>query len=368
MQEVIIAAFEMLECEPGCSEEEVKSSYRQLVRVWHPDRFESALKLKQKATEKMKLINEAYQLLLKAVREQQAFAESDKENSESDKSAENDREQNRSHSHRAEFVIGSEIPSPHQRLNIKNGNIVYVKKVIVVKAFSGRVITQKDKTYRTKPTQGESGFEHAASASMSFTLKLEQGVKTPVIQTEGLPNHSYYKDRYTYSFPDGSSVEIGNSTTDIFWNHRLDWCNPRFELEEIAEDYEFFKQQKDWKQCVLFAQKAITLHPESSWGWIRRSYSLHCLSMTKDALWSLQNQALEKFKKETTIYYNLACYSAQLGQKQEAKDWLKSAFKLAAKEGCFERYRDMAMRDSDLTPIQGSISQIALLSKIARFF
>lgn len=56
-------AFVTLECEPGCSSDEVKASYRQLVKVWHPDRFQGDDKLKLKATEKLKLINEAYHLL-----------------------------------------------------------------------------------------------------------------------------------------------------------------------------------------------------------------------------------------------------------------------------------------------------------------
>ena len=75
-EEIIIAAFFILECEPGCSEEDVKSSYRQLVRVWHPDRFDTDQKLKQKATEKMKLLNEAYQLLLRCFEAQRNQSES----------------------------------------------------------------------------------------------------------------------------------------------------------------------------------------------------------------------------------------------------------------------------------------------------
>jgi hypothetical protein len=52
------------------------------------------------------------------------------------------------------------------------------------------------------------------------------------------------------------------------------------------------------------------------------------------------------------------------------KDWLKTAFKLAAKSGSstFEEYRKKALNDSNLSPIQKSIPQMVLLSKITRFF
>lgn len=37
--------YEILELEPGASPEEVKRAYRDLVKVWHPDRFSHVLNL-----------------------------------------------------------------------------------------------------------------------------------------------------------------------------------------------------------------------------------------------------------------------------------------------------------------------------------
>ena len=45
---------------PGASLEEVKRAYRELVKVWHPDRFARAPHLQQQALEKIQLINHAY--------------------------------------------------------------------------------------------------------------------------------------------------------------------------------------------------------------------------------------------------------------------------------------------------------------------
>jgi len=53
--------FEILGLKPEASLEEVKEAYRDLVKVWHPDRFAHDPKLQAKAQEKLKEINEAYQ-------------------------------------------------------------------------------------------------------------------------------------------------------------------------------------------------------------------------------------------------------------------------------------------------------------------
>lgn len=54
--------FEILELQPGATPDEVKTAYRDLAKVWHPDRFKSdSPRLKSKAAEKLAEINEAYE-------------------------------------------------------------------------------------------------------------------------------------------------------------------------------------------------------------------------------------------------------------------------------------------------------------------
>ena len=52
--------YEVLELDPGASPDEAKQAYKDIVNVWHPDRFSSNLRLKEKAEEKIKEINAAY--------------------------------------------------------------------------------------------------------------------------------------------------------------------------------------------------------------------------------------------------------------------------------------------------------------------
>lgn len=55
--------FEILGLRPGASQKEIKAAYRDLAKVWHPDRFSSDPRLQAKAQEKLKEIIEAYEYL-----------------------------------------------------------------------------------------------------------------------------------------------------------------------------------------------------------------------------------------------------------------------------------------------------------------
>lgn len=55
--------YEILGLGPNASIEEVKQAYRDLVRVWHPDRYSHDSRLQEKVQEKLKEINKAYEFI-----------------------------------------------------------------------------------------------------------------------------------------------------------------------------------------------------------------------------------------------------------------------------------------------------------------
>jgi len=55
--------YRLLDLDPGASDEEVKRAFRDLTKVWHPDRFGNDPQLRQKAEEKLKAILEAYETI-----------------------------------------------------------------------------------------------------------------------------------------------------------------------------------------------------------------------------------------------------------------------------------------------------------------
>ena len=56
-------ALQVLELNPSAAPSDIRLAYHMLVKVWHPDRFQSDPSLKQAADEKLKAINSAYVFL-----------------------------------------------------------------------------------------------------------------------------------------------------------------------------------------------------------------------------------------------------------------------------------------------------------------
>lgn len=56
-------ALDVLALRPRATPTEIKEAYRDLVKVWHPDRFGSDPRLRQKAEDKLKQLNDAYGVL-----------------------------------------------------------------------------------------------------------------------------------------------------------------------------------------------------------------------------------------------------------------------------------------------------------------
>ena len=57
-------AYRLLEINPSATDDEVRHAWRDMTKVWHPDRFAHDADLQQKAQEKLKEINGAYETIL----------------------------------------------------------------------------------------------------------------------------------------------------------------------------------------------------------------------------------------------------------------------------------------------------------------
>lgn len=55
--------FDVLDLDNNVSIDEAKQAYKDMVNIWHPDRFSNNQRLKQKAEDKLKEINEAYETI-----------------------------------------------------------------------------------------------------------------------------------------------------------------------------------------------------------------------------------------------------------------------------------------------------------------
>lgn len=123
--------------------------------------------------------------------------------------------------------------------------------------------------------------------------------------------------------------------------------------EVIEVLWQISARKKEWDVCVDLANQIIKALPKRIDGYIHKAYALHESKRTHEA-WELLFPLAEKFPKDVTIKYNLACYGVQLGRHWEALQWLKLAFTI----GKESELRPMALSDPDLKPLWPKIAEL----------
>jgi predicted Zn-dependent protease len=149
-------------------------------------------------------------------------------------------------------------------------------------------------------------------------------------------------------------IELGNFT------------EAKAELAQIAEEhqnhpivlelrYSILAQEQDWTAALETARTLLALAPELSFGWLHQAYALRrAPGGGLEAAWEALLPALERFPKEPTVAYNLACYACQLQRVDDARLFLKRAFEIGTKA----RIKAMALKDSDLQPLWPEIRNL----------
>lgn len=148
------------------------------------------------------------------------------------------------------------------------------------------------------------------------------------------------------------------------WLELGDWVQASEELQHITPQsrghptvlrvsWGICAKAGKWEYAAEVARAIITALPENAWGYIHFAYSLHELKRTKEARAVLLPIA-DKFPEQYIIQYNLACYCCQLGELEDALQWIQKAIELTGKK----HIRDMAQDDSDLMPLWKRIKEI----------
>jgi tetratricopeptide (TPR) repeat protein len=110
---------------------------------------------------------------------------------------------------------------------------------------------------------------------------------------------------------------------------------------------------KNWEAALDIAATFIQLAPEHPFGWLHRSFALHELNRTAEARDNLLT-VLGRFPDESILRYNVACYECQLGHLEQAKNWLRKAFKM----GNPRTMKLAAQQDPDLQPLWKEMGSI----------
>jgi Flp pilus assembly protein TadD len=114
-------------------------------------------------------------------------------------------------------------------------------------------------------------------------------------------------------------------------------------------------RQEDWAEALRTAERLVEVSPDNSAGWLHRAYAARRVpDHGLETAAALLKPAFEKFPKDPTIPYNLACYACQLGHLDEARTWLLEA----VKRGSAKKIRTMGLSDSDLEPLWPEIRKL----------
>ena len=123
--------------------------------------------------------------------------------------------------------------------------------------------------------------------------------------------------------------------------------------EALDMEWKACARLRDWESALAVAERLLETTPEEVAGWIHRSYCLHELQRTREAM-ELLDPAYPQFPNDFIVPYNLACYACQLGDLAAAKTWLGRALH----RGHRKTVKGMALRDSDLAPLRAEIEDM----------
>jgi len=109
-----------------------------------------------------------------------------------------------------------------------------------------------------------------------------------------------------------------------------------------------YSHHEQWDACLDITSAIVKMAPDRVSGWVHKAYSLRRsnagdLERAKAVLL----EAAKLFPADDTVQYNLACYSAQLGQLDVAQEHLHKSYEL----GDAKQIKLIALDDDDLKPL-----------------
>jgi predicted Zn-dependent protease len=104
---------------------------------------------------------------------------------------------------------------------------------------------------------------------------------------------------------------------------------------------------QEWETALDVCRSMRVSYPEAPAGFIHGAFCLHEKGDTAEAR-KLLLSGPNCLEQEATYFYNLACYSAVLGDLEAAVDYVKTSFAMD------DKFREIAKLDPDLGPIKKS--------------
>lgn len=112
-----------------------------------------------------------------------------------------------------------------------------------------------------------------------------------------------------------------------------------------------FMGEARWAEALPLTQKLCQMEPKEPGGYIHAAYCLHELGQTHEAL-DLLARGPAALKAKPVYYYNVGCYMAKLGQKDQALKLLEQSFEM---DGSLRSY---AKKDPDLASLREKLAKL----------
>ena len=142
-------------------------------------------------------------------------------------------------------------------------------------------------------------------------------------------------------------IQLGDydSANDELENIRAEW---RAHPDVLNLRWLIYSHHEQWDACLDIATAIVKMTPDRVLSWVNKAYSMRwandgSIEKAKPVL----IEAAELFPDDGMIQYNLACYCAQLGQLDAAKEYLGKSYEL----GDAQQIKLMALDDEDLKPL-----------------
>ena len=142
-------------------------------------------------------------------------------------------------------------------------------------------------------------------------------------------------------------IQLGDydSANDELENIRAEW---RAHPDVLDLRWLIYSHHEQWDACLDIASAIVKIAPDRVWGWVHKAYAQRrATGGGIEKAKPLLEEAAKLFPDHDMIQYNLACYSAQLGQLDAAQEHLNKSYEL----GDAQQIKLMALDDQDLKPL-----------------
>jgi predicted Zn-dependent protease len=151
-------------------------------------------------------------------------------------------------------------------------------------------------------------------------------------------------------------LELGNPAEALV---ELDALSERFQdhVDVLEARWLALAQLQRWEAAAKVGRALIAAAPERPVGWLHHAYALRRASTGGLlAAFNALSPVAAKFPKDSTIPYNLACYTCQMQRDAtETLAWLQQAIAAGERKEIIA----MALKDPDLEPLRAEIEKLA---------